>query len=238
MFLNIKIILSNISRNYRILILCIILGTSLDLLIKVVVVSNLRYIPSVFDSNVFNYIKTLPGIDTDFLDQYFEFNRENNTYSLLSITEAQKHHLWKKIRKLNYDKTIIINNMIRLKYEINEDVGFSLFRNLNRIMSDSVKWIFISSLQCIVILFFLLYFIFTKKSIFTVPLSLVISGALGNLIDRLFRGYVVDYIELTIPWIPYKLFNPWPIFNLADVLTVTGICLFIWALLIDSKEDL
>ncbi len=47
--------------------------------------------------------------------------------------------------------------------------------------------------------------------------SLIISGALSNLIDRFALGYVVDYINLTI----------WPIFNLADCMIVTGIIIYI-----------
>jgi signal peptidase II len=47
-----------------------------------------------------------------------------------------------------------------------------------------------------------------------VGLSLVAGGGLGNLIDRVRLGYVVDYLEL-------KLFS-FPIFNIADVLVCTG----------------
>ena len=45
-----------------------------------------------------------------------------------------------------------------------------------------------------------------------VALTMIISGALGNLIDRLFRGYVVKFITL------WEL----PAFNLADILIVVG----------------
>jgi signal peptidase II len=49
-------------------------------------------------------------------------------------------------------------------------------------------------------------------------LSLVLGGALGNLIDRVWRGYVVDFIDLRI----------WPVFNLADSAITIGV---IWLLL-------
>lgn len=55
-----------------------------------------------------------------------------------------------------------------------------------------------------------------KKTIFA--LSLVLGGGVGNLIDRLFKGYVVDFIDIN------GLFN-FPNFNLADVYVVIGFVL-------------
>ena len=45
-------------------------------------------------------------------------------------------------------------------------------------------------------------------------LVLVLSGAIGNVIDRAVRGYVVDFLEVT--------FIKWPVFNLADIYVVIG----------------
>jgi len=48
-----------------------------------------------------------------------------------------------------------------------------------------------------------------------IGLGLILAGGIGNLFDRVFRGFVVDYIDFT-PLIKY------PIFNLADVCVVVG----------------
>lgn len=48
-------------------------------------------------------------------------------------------------------------------------------------------------------------------------ISLVITGALSNLVDRFALGYVVDYINIHI----------WPIFNLADCLIVAGVVVYV-----------
>ncbi len=53
------------------------------------------------------------------------------------------------------------------------------------------------------------------------PYSLIIAGALGNLIDRFRFGYVIDFIE----WY-YKGFS-WPVFNIADSCIVAGAVLLI-----------
>ena len=59
-------------------------------------------------------------------------------------------------------------------------------------------------------------------------LSLVIGGAVGNLVDRLWLGYVIDFIQLY-----YKNFF-WPAFNVAD----SAICIGVTLLLIDMwRED-
>ena len=50
----------------------------------------------------------------------------------------------------------------------------------------------------------------------------LLGGALGNLVDRLFRGYVVDYLDLH--WQAWH----WPAFNLADMAICAGAVLLVW----------
>ena len=50
--------------------------------------------------------------------------------------------------------------------------------------------------------------------------TLILAGALGNVADRVVRGYVVDFIHL----------HHWPIFNVADVAIVVGAALLAWSL--------
>lgn len=58
--------------------------------------------------------------------------------------------------------------------------------------------------------------------------SLILAGALGNCIDRLFRGYVVDFIDLTY----------WPVFNIADIAVVCGTLLLAIMILTAKEKDL
>ncbi len=60
-------------------------------------------------------------------------------------------------------------------------------------------------------------------------LVLVFSGAIGNVIDRAFRGYVVDFMEFT--------FVRWPVFNLADIYVVLGTAVLVILLLFVIKEE-
>ena len=68
-----------------------------------------------------------------------------------------------------------------------------------------------------------------KSKLLTISLTLILSGGLGNLIDRLFRGgHVVDYLDI-------KLFQ-FAVFNFADCCVVIGVILFaLYFLFIESK---
>ena len=57
-----------------------------------------------------------------------------------------------------------------------------------------------------------------------VALSMVLAGGLGNLIDRLARGYVVDFIDWHW-WNRPDLY--WPTFNVADSMIVVGVALLL-----------
>lgn len=71
------------------------------------------------------------------------------------------------------------------------------------------------------------------KPIFQVGLMLLLGGAIGNFIDRLFRGEVVDFVDVLIPVMNYDF----PIFNIADAaLTVAVVVLMIGLIIEDKKK--
>lgn len=97
---------------------------------------------------------------------------------------------------------------------------------------EGQKWFFIVITIVIVIVgSFYLYKSYKEHSSYwlTIGISFVLGGALGNFIDRLHLGYVVDMIQLN--------FINFPIFNLADsALTIGVICLLIHAFLDEKKQ--
>lgn len=60
-------------------------------------------------------------------------------------------------------------------------------------------------------------------------LVMVLSGAVGNLIDRVFRGYVVDFFEFT--------FVKWYVFNVADIYVVLGVLWLLFLMLFVIKDE-
>jgi signal peptidase II len=63
-------------------------------------------------------------------------------------------------------------------------------------------------------------------------LALLIGGAVGNLIDRILLGHVVDLIQVYVPFIPLAIFNPWPSFNIADSAISVGVVIMLIATLL------
>jgi len=68
-------------------------------------------------------------------------------------------------------------------------------------------------------------------SLMSVPLALILGGAVGNLYDRIWFKYVVDFLEVHI--VHYH----WPDFNVADSCIVVGACLLLLELLRPQRAD-
>lgn len=107
----------------------------------------------------------------------------------------------------------IIDNFFSLTYVLNDGAAFSLFASRTYIL-------------ILIALICLLFIVYELKNnlddrVLSVGYSLVLAGLLGNFIDRLIDGYVVDYLSFRI-----FSFN-YPVFNLADILIVLGIIIVI-----------
>ena len=127
------------------------------------------------------------------LDQIFKYLAINNLKSIENI--------------------VVIDNLLYFTYLENRGAAFGIFSNQ--------RWLFIIATVLAIIL--LVYLVFVKKfqsKIFNISVALIIGGGVGNLIDRIFLGYVVDYIEIS--------FFP-PVCNFADYCITAGtIILIIW----------
>ena len=112
--------------------------------------------------------------------------------------------------------------VLQLRYVENEGVAFG--------MLAGARWIMVgvTSLMCLILLLFLLlYRRHTGLSLFASVL--IIAGGVGNIIDRVILGYVVDYISVS--------FFP-PVFNFADCCIVVGVVLLlIYFFFFQSEKD-
>ncbi|MCI0655271.1 MAG: signal peptidase II, partial [Methylococcaceae bacterium] len=87
------------------------------------------------------------------------------------------------------------------------------------------RWFFIGLSSTVSIVLCLWLFRLPSGALWqAVGLALVLGGALGNLIDRVIYGYVIDFLDVY-----YKTWH-WPAFNIADSAITVGVCI----LLLDS----
>lgn len=120
----------------------------------------------------------------------------------------------------------IINNFFYLTYVENRGAAFG--------MLQGARYIFII-LTILVLTFCFYYYKKIPKNKFEtltkISLTLVISGAIGNLIDRVFRGFVVDMFHF-IFW-----GKEFAVFNVADIFVVMGTFLIATVILLKKEND-
>lgn len=121
---------------------------------------------------------------------------------------------------------VLIDGVLELQYLENRGSAFGILQNQKFFI------LFVGIVFLFVLLFFLLKLPEQKKfCILHVLLAAIISGGIGNMIDRFRLDYVVDFIS-------FILIN-YPIFNVADIYVVVGtIGLFILFLFVYSEKDL
>ena len=113
---------------------------------------------------------------------------------------------------------VLIPGFWNLTYVVNEGAAWSILSG-NRL--------FLIFITVMTIIFIYYYFLKGKKFLWyeTIVYGLLFGGILGNLWDRIFHGYVIDYLEFFI------FGSPFPVFNLADiciVLSVFSLIILIW----------
>ena len=90
------------------------------------------------------------------------------------------------------------------------------------------RWFFIClTLAVSAFIVMWLYGLNAKQRWIACALALILGGALGNLWDRVALGYVVDFIDISLSFLPWRLFNPWPAFNIADSAIFIGATMLI-----------
>jgi signal peptidase II len=84
-------------------------------------------------------------------------------------------------------------------------------------------------LTSVIAIFFILFHLKKSTVMEKLALGFILAGAIGNLIDRIFLGYVIDFLDFHIEPNLY-----WPVFNVADSAITIGACMLGWLLLRQS----
>lgn len=145
--------------------------------------------------------------------------------TLFLIVVDQLTKIWAVTQLHLSDRVIsIVDGVFELRYAENPGVAFS--------MLEGQRWVFIP----ITVVFAVAIFIMMLRSplrryrLFHITCVLILAGAIGNLIDRIAYGYVVDFLY-------FRLID-FPIFNFADCCVVIGaVLLFVFMLFVMKEDD-
>lgn len=113
----------------------------------------------------------------------------------------------------------IIQNYVTIVHARNKGIAFGIFAAQGS--GTQTILLIITSCLAISFIFYLVSSLKGKQLYATITLSLILGGAIGNLIDRIRWGEVVDFIDLH--WYHYH----WPAFNVADSAISLGLVLLI-----------
>lgn len=158
----------------------------------------------------------------------FHFTWKRGLFALLSFALLVIFDQWTKslavTHLMNQNPFVIIKGVFQLRYLENRGAAFG--------MMQGQQSFFIISAVLAVLMIAYIYFKLPWKKRFH-PLRAVVlfiaSGAVGNLIDRLFLGYVVDFFY-------FELID-FPIFNVADIYVTCATFILAFLILFFYKED-
>ncbi len=117
-----------------------------------------------------------------------------------------------------YQSKPVIKGVFHLTLIHNRGAAFGIFKN-------QVPLFIFTSIFAIILIYFNLKDRKLNK-IYSVSLSLILAGAFGNLIDRIFFGFVIDFLDFRI----------WPVFNIADSAITIGAIMLGWSILFAKNK--
>lgn len=118
-----------------------------------------------------------------------------------------------------YKVITVIKNFFLIRYVENKGAVWGILSQSTSVIIPKVITI-LSVLALIIVIYFFLK-LESKCTLELTSLSFVMGGALGNIIDRLYQGYVVDFLDVFIKD------HHWPTFNIADSFITIGVILLV-----------
>jgi signal peptidase II len=116
----------------------------------------------------------------------------------------------------------LLGDLISLVYVKNTGVAFGLFQNMSQFFTVTSLLIGAGAIYAY------LFYLPNHSMWVQTGMGLILGGALGNIIDRLRVGYVIDFIK--VGW--------WPVFNIADSAITIGVStLVLYLLIVGEKEE-
>ena len=130
-----------------------------------------------------------------------------------------------------FTKEVVLRNL-KVGYSIPE-TGFFRFTHVRNfgsafsIINDANLFLMIVGIFAIIFISYFLIFYTKESNLLQIAISLQLSGAFGNIVDRIRLGSVTDFIDV----------GPWPVFNIADSCISVGMFLLILHIIISWKNE-
>ncbi len=131
------------------------------------------------------------------------------------------------IRSVSADPIVVFQSWWSFKLAGNKGAAWGLFRGL----PEQYRVLFFVAISLVAIAVIVTLYRKAENNILRVALTIILGGAIGNLIDRVRLGYVIDFID----WHTNNTWH-WPTFNIADVAISTGVGLLLLDMLIHGKK--
>ncbi|MBN42587.1 MAG: signal peptidase II [Alphaproteobacteria bacterium] len=143
---------------------------------------------------------------------------------LIAIDQLVKHAML--VMVFDPPTIIPVTFFLNLVPVWNRGISFGLFGG-----AEVSRWILVV-LALVIVVFLIVWFVRAGQIVVRYALLLVIAGALGNVVDRVVYGAVVDFIDIHgFGW-------HWPAFNIADMVIVVGTAMLIFDGLFGSPRSL
>jgi signal peptidase II len=157
------------------------------------------------------------------------FSRLGATVAALTFVLDQAHKWWMlDVVRIQGQGRVPVLPFLDWQFMLNTGVSFSMFDRAGptwqltltafAVLAATVMWVWLSRAD--------------TTRVMAAGLALIIGGALGNAVDRVRHGGVIDY------FLPHAFGVDWPnIFNIADVAIVAGVALLLYDCIVPSRND-
>ena len=142
---------------------------------------------------------------------------------IIIIDQLTKHLAIKYLK--GQSPVVLIKNFLSLHYTENAGAAFGILQE------KRMLFVIITTIFLLVISFYIIKYFNELSLISKIGASVLLGGAIGNYIDRVRHGFVVDFISVKIT----KTYD-FPVFNIADMFIVVGTILIVYVVIFDKYE--
>lgn len=147
---------------------------------------------------------------------------------VLGLVADQASKLYIHVSMSLYQSIPVLDGLFNITYLRNKGAAFSFLANA----SWRIPFFITVTLVAAVVILVVLRKLRADQRLAQVALAMIFSGAIGNLIDRIRLGEVIDFLD--VYWKSYH----WPAFNVADSLICVGVALVAFDMLQEERRQL